>query len=136
MDDLLLGRHTPFPVAYDPSLLQSVPFSGTGDQVVTLRFDEFTSLCPVTGQPDFGSLSISFVPSDRLIESKSLKLYLGSFRNHRVFHEGVVQLVFDRVVELIGDVPLRVSGDFVPRGGVKIVTQRSQRLDELKRLEG
>lgn len=136
MDSLHLGRHSPFPTSYDPSLLQSVPFSGTGDQVVSLTFSEFTSLCPVTGQPDFGSLTLAFVPTSALIESKSLKLYFGSFRNHPVFHEAVVQAVFDRVAELLGDVPLRVSGDFAPRGGVKIVTQRSRRLAELRALEG
>ena len=101
-----------------------------------MTFAEFTSLCPVTGQPDFGSVTLSFVPRAALIESKSLKLYLGSFRSHAVFHEAVVQTVFDRARELLGDVPLRVSGDFVPRGGVKIVTQRSHRLPELLALEG
>ena len=113
-----------------------MPFDGRGGQVVSLSFDEFTSLCPVTGQPDFGTITISFVPNDKLIESKSFKLFLGSFRNHQTFHESVVQTVFDLVVKLLGDVPLRVVGDFKPRGAVKIVTQRSQRLGELKALEG
>lgn len=134
MDELLLGRQTPFPTAYDPSLLQTVPFAGTGDQLVSLGFAEFTSLCPVTGQPDFGAITVSYLPSDKLIESKAFKLYLGSFRNHAVFHEGVVQAVFDRCQELLGDVPLCVHGDFVPRGGVKIVTSRSHLLQRLRDL--
>jgi NADPH-dependent 7-cyano-7-deazaguanine reductase QueF len=62
-------------------------------------------------------------------------MYLGSFRNHAIFHEGVVQTVFDRCRELLGDVPIRVHGDFTPRGGVKIVTTRSHRLDEVRALD-
>lgn len=135
MDELLLGRQTPFPTTYDPALLQTVPFNGTGDQLVTLGFAEFTSLCPVTGQPDFGSITVTYVPSDKLIESKAFKLYLGSFRNHAIFHEGVVQTVFDRCREVLGEVPLRIHGDFMPRGGVKIVTTRAHRLDKIRALE-
>lgn len=136
MSDLHLGKQSPFPTSYDPSLLQTVPFEGTGNQVVEMSFAEFTALCPVTGQPDFGTVSLVYIPKTALIESKSLKLYLGSFRNHAIFHEGVVSAVFERISELLGDVPLEVRGDFIPRGGVKIVTSKSNRLDEIRALHG
>jgi 7-cyano-7-deazaguanine reductase len=81
---------------------------------------EFTSLCPVTGQPDFAHLVIDYVPGAWLVESKSLKLYLASFRNHGAFHEDCTVAVGKRIVELLGPPWLRIGGYWYPRGGMPI----------------
>lgn len=81
---------------------------------------EFTSLCPVTGQPDFAHLVIDYVPGEWLVESKSLKLYLGSFRNHGAFHEDCTVAIGRRIVETVGPVWLRIGGYWYPRGGIPI----------------
>ena len=81
---------------------------------------EFTSLCPVTGQPDFARLVIDYVPADRLVESKSLKLYLASFRNHGAFHEDCTVTIGRRLVEAAKPVWLRIGGYWYPRGGIPI----------------
>jgi 7-cyano-7-deazaguanine reductase len=88
--------------------------------VVGLDCREFTSLCPVTGQPDFGRILITYVPADRCVESKSLKLYLGAYRNHGAFHEDCVNRIADDLVTAIDPLYLRVFGDFNPRGGIAI----------------
>ena len=88
--------------------------------VVGLDCREFTSLCPVTGQPDFGRILISYVPGDLCVESKSLKLYLGAYRNHGAFHEDCVNTIADDLVAAIAPRYLRVFGDFNPRGGIAI----------------
>ncbi len=81
---------------------------------------EFTSLCPVTGQPDFAHLVIDYVPGEWIVESKSLKLFLASFRNHAAFHEACTTLIARRVVEAIAPVWLRLGGYWHPRGGMPI----------------
>ena len=81
---------------------------------------EFTSLCPVTGQPDFAHLVIDYVPADYLVESKSLKLYLTSFRNHGAFHEDCTVAIGKRLSELLNPVWLRIGGYWYPRGGIPI----------------
>jgi len=88
--------------------------------VVELDCGEFTSLCPMTGQPDFGRIRINYVPDLLCVESKSLKLYLGSFRNHGAFHEDCVNQIADDIDGRIAPVYLRVFGDFNARGGIAI----------------
>jgi 7-cyano-7-deazaguanine reductase len=87
-----------------------------------IKFDcpEFTSLCPVTGQPDFGYITVTYVPDKLCIESKSLKLYLFSFRNHNTFHEEAVNIILDAVVEACSPRKAEVRGEFRPRGGIAI----------------
>lgn len=88
--------------------------------VVGLDCREFTALCPVTGQPDFGRILIAYVPGDLCVESKSLKLYLGAYRNHGAFHEECINRIADDLVTAIAPRYLRVFGDFNPRGGIAI----------------
>jgi 7-cyano-7-deazaguanine reductase len=88
--------------------------------VVGLECPEFTSLCPITGQPDFGVIHIHYVPGPRCVESKSLKLYLGAYRNHGSFHEDCVNRIADDIQSVVEARYLRVYGDFRPRGGIAI----------------
>jgi 7-cyano-7-deazaguanine reductase len=88
--------------------------------VVGLDCTEFTSLCPMTGQPDFGRIHIHYVPGRRCVESKSLKLYLGAYRNHGAFHEDCVNRIADDIASVIAPRWLRVFGDFTVRGGIAI----------------
>ena len=88
--------------------------------VVGLECGEFTSLCPITGQPDFGRIRIHYIPDRLCVESKSLKLYLGAYRNHGSFHEACVNRIADDLVVAISPRYLRVFGDFNPRGGIAI----------------
>ena len=90
------------------------------DYWVTLTCPEFTSLCPLTGQPDFANLTIQYVPDARMVESKSLKLYLFSFRNHGDFHEDCVNIILKDLVRLMAPRYIEVFGDFNPRGGIAI----------------
>ncbi len=109
------------PKDYDPSLLEC--FSNRHpelDAMVTLRCPEFTTLCPITGQPDFGELVIRYVPAAKLVESKSLKLYLFSFRNHGDFHEDVCAVVLKDLRALLAPKYVEVRGRFRPRGGIAI----------------
>ncbi|MBQ6102697.1 MAG: preQ(1) synthase [Kiritimatiellae bacterium] len=109
------------PKDYDPSLLES--FSNRHpelDAMVTLRCPEFTTLCPITGQPDFGELVIRYIPAAKLVESKSLKLYLFSFRNHGDFHEDVCSVVLKDLRALLAPKYVEVRGRFRPRGGIAI----------------
>ncbi|MER0238504.1 preQ(1) synthase [Fulvimarina sp. MAC8] len=117
-----LGRHTDTPQTPEEAVLETVPFD-TGDATPTVvRFTcpEFTSLCPVTGQPDFAHLVIDYVPEKRLVESKSLKLFLTSFRNHGAFHESCTVMVAKRIVEATQPRWLRIGGYWYPRGGIPI----------------
>lgn len=88
--------------------------------VVRFTCPEFTTLCPVTGQPDFAHLVIDYVPGDSLLESKSLKLFLASFRNHRGFHEDCTVSIAKRIAEAVTPVWLRIGGYWYPRGGIPI----------------
>lgn len=90
------------------------------DYCVRFECPEFTSVCPVTGQPDFGQITIEYVPDKLCLESKSLKLYLFSFRNYRTFHEEAVNRILDDIVGAIHPRRLRVTGRFNPRGGISI----------------
>ena len=118
---LLGGGRTAYPSDYDPRLLECFSNRNPGtDSMVTLRCPEFTTLCPVTGQPDFGELVIRYVPAGKLVESKSLKLYLGSFRNHGDFHEDVCATVLRDLRALLSPKYIEVRGLFRPRGGIAI----------------
>ncbi len=116
-----LGRTVRPEGGYDPSLLDA--FSNRHperDYWVTFTAPEFTTLCPKTGQPDFATLTIRYIPAKRLVESKSLKLYLFGFRNHGDFHEDVVNVVYDDLVKLLRPKYMEVYGKFAARGGISI----------------
>jgi 7-cyano-7-deazaguanine reductase len=116
-----LGAHSTLPNDPEQAVLETVPNPHPDTRYVT-RFTqpEFTSLCPVTGQPDFAHLVIDFIPDQRLVESKSLKLFLGSFRNHGAFHEDCTVFIGKRIVEAIKPHWLRIGGYWYPRGGMPI----------------
>ncbi|MCK0197659.1 preQ(1) synthase [Ancylobacter sp. 6x-1] len=118
---LQLGHESRLPASPEEAVLDRVP-NPQADTLYVARFTcpEFTSLCPVTGQPDFAHLVIDYVPKDWLVESKSLKLYLGSFRNHGAFHEDCTVAVGRRLAELLEPVFLRIGGYWYPRGGIPI----------------
>jgi len=120
-ETLQLGRPTAWPASPQDAVLDRVP-NPQADTLYMARFTcpEFTSLCPVTGQPDFAHLVIDYVPADWLVESKSLKLYLASFRNHGAFHEGCTVEVGRRIAELLSPHWLRIGGYWYPRGGMPI----------------
>ena len=116
-----LGREVRGFDSPEAAVLERAPNPQQG-QLYLARFTapEFTSLCPVTGQPDFARLVIDYAPGDWLIESKSLKLYLGSFRNHGAFHEDCTIAVGKRIVETASPLWLRIGGYWQPRGGIPI----------------
>ncbi len=93
------------------------------DYVITLRTEEFTCVCPVTGQPDFARLIIQYIPDRKILESKSLKLYLWSFRNQGVFHEHAANTVLDKLVKALSPRWCRVTADFAARGGISITVE-------------
>ena len=116
-----LGAKTGIPTDYDPSVLETFENSHPErDYMVTLRCPEFTTLCPITGQPDFATMLINYIPNVRMVESKSLKLYLFGFRNHGDFHEDVTNVILNDLVELMQPKYIEVKGVFVPRGGIAI----------------
>lgn len=118
---LQLGVNSPMPDSPEKAVLDRVPnpHSDT-DYVARFTCPEFTSLCPVTGQPDFAHLVIDYVPDRFLVESKSLKLYLASFRNHGAFHEDCTVAIGKRLVSLLEPRFLRIAGYWYPRGGIPI----------------
>ena len=118
---LLGNRHVEYPTDYDPSLLETFENAHPNhDYMVTFRCPEFTTLCPITGQPDFATLYINYIPNVRMVESKSLKLYLFSFRNHGDFHEDVTNIIMKDLVKLMDPKYIEVRGMFYPRGGISI----------------
>jgi 7-cyano-7-deazaguanine reductase len=116
-----LGRATRLPASPDEAVLETVP-NPHPETAYVVRFTcpEFTALCPVTGQPDFAHLVIDYVPKHLLVESKSLKLFLGSFRNHGAFHEDCTVGIGKRLVRELKPVWLRIGGYWYPRGGIPI----------------
>ena len=117
----VLGHEVPVPASPDDATLDVVPDPQTDTRYV-VRFvcPEFTSLCPVTGQPEFAHLVIDYVPDNLLVESKSLKLFLQSFRNHGAFHEDCTVTVGMRIVDAAAPEWLRIGGYWYPRGGIPI----------------
>lgn len=121
MKDTMLGEAHSLPPSPDQARLDRVPFEcPVKTAVVRLSVPEFTSLCPVTGQPDFAHLVIDYVPDAWLIESKSLKLFMGSFRNHGAFHETCTTMIALRLVQTLSPAWLRISAYWFPRGGIPI----------------
>lgn len=116
-----LGGSNEIAASPEEAVLERVP-NPQADTPYVARFTcpEFTSLCPVTGQPDFAQLMIDYVPGDWLVESKSLKLYLTSFRNHGAFHEDCTVAIAKRIAELLEPQYLRIGGYWYPRGGIPI----------------
>jgi 7-cyano-7-deazaguanine reductase len=116
-----LGQPTPIPATPDEARLERVanPMPGK-TYVVRFTCPEFTSLCPLTGQPDFAHIVIDYVPRDWIVESKSLKLYFAAFRNHGAFHEACTMQIAGRLVELLDPIWLRIGAYWYPRGGMPI----------------
>ena len=110
-----------YPTQYTPSLLESFPNRHQeNDYFIKFNCPEFTSLCPKTGQPDFAAVYISYVPDKYIVESKSLKLYLFSYRNHGDFHENCINTIMKDLIKLLAPKYIEVWGKFTPRGGLSI----------------
>lgn len=118
----LLGQQkTEYCADYNPSVLETFPNKHKDvDYMVKFNCPEFTSLCPKTGQPDFATIYINYIPDELMVESKSLKLYLFSFRNHGDFHEDCVNIIMKDLRELMNPKFIEVQGKFTPRGGISI----------------
>ena len=116
-----LGRPVTLPASPDEAVIETVPNPRPRDlYLVRFAAPEFTSLCPMTGQPDFAHIVIDYAPRARLVESKSLKLFLGSFRNHGGFHEECTMLIGQRLAKVLAPRWLRIGGYWYPRGGMPI----------------
>ncbi|MBQ9672179.1 MAG: NADPH-dependent 7-cyano-7-deazaguanine reductase QueF [Prevotella sp.] len=116
-----LGKKTDYATDYAPEVLETfVNKHPDNDYWVQFNCPEFTSLCPITGQPDFAEIKIMYIPGERMVESKSLKLYLFSFRNHGDFHEDCVNTIMKDLVKLMQPKYIEVVGLFTPRGGISI----------------
>lgn len=116
-----LGQHVAAPKNPDDAIVETVanPQAGT-DYVARFTAPEFTSLCPVTGQPDFAHIVLDYIPGDSLVESKSLKLYLTSFRNHGAFHEDCTISIAKKIIAAADPKWLRIAAYWYPRGGIPI----------------
>ena len=118
---LLGNQKTKYPDDYAPQVLETfVNKHQDNDYFVKFNCPEFTSLCPITGQPDFATIYISYIPDIKMVESKSLKLYLYSFRNHGDFHEDCVNIIMKDLIKLMDPKYIEVWGKFTPRGGISI----------------
>ena len=116
-----LGRKTEYRQDYAPEVLETFENRHPeNDYGVRFNCPEFTTLCPITGQPDFAEIRISYIPDRRMVESKSLKLYLFSFRSHGDFHEDVVNTIMKDLRALMNPKYIEVTGLFTPRGGISI----------------
>lgn len=116
-----LGGKTVYSKAYTPEVLEAFTnLNQDLDYWVKFNCPEFTALCPITGQPDFAEIVISYIPDVKMVESKSLKLYLHSFRNHGSFHEDCVNTILKDLRKLMDPKYIEVTGLFVPRGGISI----------------
>ncbi len=118
---LLGNKKTKYVYDYSPELLETFENKHPGrDYFVKFNCPEFTSLCPITGQPDFATIYISYIPDVKMVESKSLKLYLFSFRNHGDFHEDCVNIIMNDLIRVMDPKYIEVWGKFTPRGGISI----------------
>ena len=148
---LLGNQGTVYSSDYAPEVLETFENKHPDNEyIVTFDCPEFTTLCPKTGQPDFGHIYITYIPRERMVESKSLKLYLFSFRNHGDFHEDCINIIMKDLIALMDPKYIEVKGIFMPRGGISIYpfanygdsdhqelvkTRRIQALSELTRLK-
>ena len=118
---LLGNQNTKYSTDYSPEVLEVFPNKHRdNDYFVKFNCPEFTSLCPITGQPDFAQIYISYIPDELMVESKSLKLYLFSFRNHGDFPEDCVNIIMKDLIKLMNPKYIEVWGKFLPRGGISI----------------
>ena len=118
---LLGNKKVSYPDNYAPEMLETfINKHQENDYFVKFNCPEFTSLCPITGQPDFATIYISYIPDKKMVESKSLKLYLFSFRNHGDFHEDCVNIIMKDLIKLMDPKYIEVWGKFTPRGGISI----------------
>lgn len=116
-----LGSKTKYKIDYAPEVLETFENKHpANDYWVQFNCPEFTSLCPITGQPDFAEIKIAYIPQKLMVESKSLKLYLFSFRNHGDFHEDCVNIIMKDLIQLMQPKYIEVIGLFTPRGGISI----------------
>lgn len=116
-----LGQKTGYRQDYAPEVLEAFENKHPdNDYWVRFNCPEFTSVCPITGQPDFAEIRICYIPDRRMVESKSLKLYLGSFRQHGAFHEDCVNIIMKDLIRLMDPKYIEVTGFFTPRGGISI----------------
>lgn len=116
-----LGRQVDYSFDYSPEFLEAIPNKNSArNYFVKLNCEEFTCVCPITHQPDFATLIIRYIPDEKLVESKSLKLYLTSFRNTGTFHEDVVNRIADDLIKLLAPRYLEIEGLFKVRGGIAI----------------
>ncbi len=133
---LLGNQNVKYPTDYDPGLLETfVNKHENKEYVVTFDCPEFTTLCPKTGQPDFGHIYISYIPRTKMVESKSLKLYLFSFRNHGDFHEDCINIILNDLWNLMDPRYIEVKGIFMPRGGISIYPFANRGDSDHKELE-
>ena len=117
----LLGKKTEYKQNYSPEVLETfMNKHPENDYWVRFNCPEFTSLCPITGQPDFAEIRIDYIPAEKMVESKSLKLYLFSFRNHGAFHEDCVNIIMKDLINLMDPKYIEVTGIFTPSGGISI----------------
>ena len=116
-----LGKKTEYRSTYAPEVLEAFQNKHPeNDYWVRFNCPEFTSLCPITGQPDFAEIRINYMPGEKMVESKSLKLYLFSFRNHGDFHEDCINKIMKDLIALMNPKYIEVTGIFTPRGGISI----------------
>lgn len=133
---LLGNQGTAYAYDYTPEVLETFENKHPeNDYVVTFDCPEFTTLCPKTGQPDFGHIFITYIPRERMVESKSLKLYLFSFRNHGDFHEDCINIIMKDLVRLMDPRYIEVKGIFMPRGGISIYPFANYGDDDHKDIE-
>lgn len=119
---LLGNQQTKYPDNYAPEVLETFENKHQeNDYFVKFNCPEFTSLCPITGQPDFATIYISYIPDVKMVESKSLKLYLFSYRNHGDFHEDCVNKIMKDLIDLMDPKYIEVWGKFTPRGGIQLI---------------
>lgn len=121
LDLNLLGNKTDYPTQYAPHILEAFD-NQHPENDYWVRFDcpEFTTLCPITSQPDFATIYIDYIPAQKMVESKSLKIYLFSYRNHGGFHEDSVNQIMKDLIALMNPKYIEVTGNFTPRGGISI----------------
>lgn len=120
----LLGKESRLPASPDEAKLEVFPNQRPGRKYwITLNTSEFSSLCPVTGQPDSAKIEIRYVPGETIVETKSLKYYLASFRNQPSFNEEIVNRILDDLVAALNPRQLVVRGEFAPRGGIQLTTE-------------